>query len=152
MGGKKELLAVTRAIEDFRRMRNAVLASAAYHQKEWLAQRQLLADEGGTESFLQSVDRSWAFQHKKALLLEAKMVEYMDEHLPLVEEALTVYAKLPKREAIVQRPTAGGPIRHGDLEPEIVVIESANERHFRELAEVKAELVVREREFARQRR
>jgi len=152
MSGKKELLALTRDIEDFRRMRNAVLASAAYHQKEWLAQRQRLANEGVTESFLQSVDRSWAFQHKKALLLEAKMVRYMDEHLPLVEEALSVYAKLPKHEAIVQRPTAGGPVRHGDIEPEVVVIESATDRHYRELAEVKAELIVREREFARQRR
>ena len=136
MGGKNELLGLAREIEEIRRIRNALLSSAGYHDKEWLSQKRKLLIQGVPDDEMQLIDESWALQHKKGLLLKSKLSTYIKEHTPLMDEALAVEQIVVKEPPIVQRPTSEeGPRRHSDLEAVPAKRESNRESIVRERKE-----------------
>jgi hypothetical protein len=142
MVSKRELLALTREIEELRRIRNALVSSAAYHDKEWLSQQRKLKAQGTPQDELDRVNETWELQHKKALLLKAKLAEYNGMQIALVDEELSTHritkmGKTPK----LQRPKVdSGPHRHRDRDsdepaPFVAVRETPQEQAYRELME-----------------
>ena len=119
MVSKRELLALTRDIEETRRIRNALVSSAAYHTKEWTSQLRKLKDQNIPQDELDRVNETWELQHKKALLLKSKLEIYNKEQLMLVDEALAVLPIATAREpAEEKRPDVdAGPRRHQNRTP-----------------------------------
>ena len=118
MVSESQLLRRAKRIENLRRIRNALVSSAAYHDKEWVSQVRKLKAQGIPQNELDRVNETWELQHKEALMLESELKEYNQEQKMMLDEALAVLPLVTREPAEEKRPDVdAGPRRHQNRIP-----------------------------------